>query len=151
MTEQELRKEQEQREEQEKNRNPETVPVVIQGPVLLREELEAQKTALEEERAAFERKKLEEQVARELKSRGLGAEFAPWLTGADEAESLDRVDRFERLFHGLLREELSRRLRGTEVPREPGRPQSYNRETLRQMSPREINAHWAEISSALRG
>jgi hypothetical protein len=119
-------------------------------PVLMREQLEEQRMALEAEKARFERQKLEDLVARELSVRGLGAEFAPYLTGESEEESLERVDKFDGLFRERLRAELQKRLRSQSAPREPERPQGYTREQLRRMSAGEINAHWAEIASVLR-
>lgn len=41
-------------------------------------------------------------------------------------------------------------MRGTGAPREPNRPRAYSREELRNMSPREINAHWTEVQNALK-
>jgi hypothetical protein len=119
-------------------------------PVLMREQLEEQRMALEAEKARFERQKLEDLVARELSVRGLGAEFASYLTGESEEESLERVDKCDAQFRVRLRAELQRRLRSQSAPREPERPQGYTREQLRRMSAGEINAHWAEIASVLR-
>lgn len=119
------------------------------GPVLLRQELEAERRALEEQKAAFAAQQLQNSVSRELSSRGLSQAFAPFLTGADEAESLDNVDLFEKLFRESLSKEVTRRMRGSGAPREPARARGYSRETLRGMSAQEINAHWAEISQCI--
>ena len=127
---------------------PEAPPVV--EPVLLRDELEAQRRALEAEKAAFEREKLVALVERELVSRGLAAEFAVYLTGNDEAESLAQIEAFEALFQASLRRELTRRLGSTGAPREPKGQRGYSRESLRRMSAGEINQHWEEISRTLQ-
>lgn len=119
-------------------------------PELLREALEAQRRALEAERATFAREKLTARVERTLRDRGLGEEFAPFLTGADEAESLARIDAFEALFQRRLRAELEKRLRSKTPPREPVKQRGYSRESLRQMSAGEINRHWEEIAQTLR-
>jgi hypothetical protein len=42
-------------------------------------------------------------------------------------------------------------MRGAGAPREPARSKGYSRDTLRGMSVSEINAHWDEVSRALRG
>ncbi|GEM_PF-2378683 len=119
-------------------------------PMLMREALEAERRALEAEKAAFARQKLERLVAAELAERGLSEEFADFLTGEDEAESLDRVERFEALFQQSLKAEIARRMRGKGAPREPAKPKGISRESLRSMSAKEINARWEEIAGALK-
>ncbi len=116
-----------------------------------RQRLEAERRSLEAERRAFEREKLESRVERALEQRGLGREFAAWLTGADEAESLRRVEQFEGLFQRRLRAELERRLGGSVAPREPKPHRGFSREALRRMSAGEINRNWAEIARTLEG
>ena len=120
-------------------------------PVLLRDELERQRLALEAEKAAFEREKLTALVERELVNRGLAPEFAAFLTGADEAESLMRIEAFEGLFQEALRRELTRRLGDLSAPREPSKQRGFTRERLRQMSAGEINRNWEEIQRTLKG
>jgi hypothetical protein len=129
---------------------PEVEAPPVVEPVLLRDELEAQRRALEAEKAAFEREKLVALVERELVSRGLAAEFAVYLTGNDEAESLAQIEAFEALFQASLRRELTRRLGSTGAPREPKGQRGYSRESLRRMSAGEINQHWEEISRTLQ-
>jgi hypothetical protein len=124
---------------------------VMPEPVLLRDELERQRLALEAEKAAFEREKLTALVERELVNRGLAPEFAAFLTGADEAESLMRIEAFEGLFQEALRRELTRRLGDLSAPREPSKQKGFTRERLRQMSAGEINRNWEEIQRTLKG
>lgn len=119
------------------------------GPVLLRQELEAERRALEEQKAAFAAQQLRNSVKQELSNRGFSQEFAPFLTGATEAESLDNVELFESLFRESLSKEVARRMRGGGAPREPAKARGYSRESLRGMSPKEINAHWDEISQCI--
>lgn len=116
-----------------------------------RQRLEAERRSLEAERRAFEREKLESRVARALEQRGLGGEFAAYLTGADEAESLKRVEQFEGMFRRRLRAELEKWLGGSPAPREPRRARGFTREALRRMSPGEINRNWEAISRTLEG
>jgi hypothetical protein len=105
----------------------------------------------EAEKAAFEREKLTALVERELVNRGLAPEFAAFLTGADEAESLMRIEAFEGLFQEALRRELTRRLGDLSAPREPSKQRGFTRERLRQMSAGEINRNWEEIQRTLKG
>jgi hypothetical protein len=136
-------------ERQEQTAEPEER--VMPEPVLLRDELERQRLALEAEKAAFEREKLTALVERELVNRGLAPEFAAFLTGADEAESLMRIEAFEGLFQEALRRELTRRLGDLSAPREPSKQRGFTRERLRQMSAGEINRNWEEIQRTLKG
>jgi hypothetical protein len=139
----------EEMERQEQTAEPEER--VMPEPVLLRDELERQRLALEAEKAAFEREKLTALVERELVNRGLAPEFAAFLTGADEAESLMRIEAFEGLFQEALRRELTRRLGDLSAPREPSKQRGFTRERLRQMSAGEINRNWEEIQRTLKG
>jgi hypothetical protein len=148
MKDEELEREQVQEETQAEETVVEATPIV--EPVLLRDELEAQRRALMAEKAAFAREKLVALVERELVSRGLAAEFAVYLTGNDEAESLAQIEAFEALFQASLRRELTRRLGSTGAPREPKGQRGYSRESLRRMSAGEINQHWEEISRTLQ-
>ena len=139
----------EEMERQEQTAEPEER--VMPEPVLLRDELERQRLALEAEKAAFEQEKLTALVERELVNRGLAPEFAAFLTGADEAESLMRIEAFEGLFQEALRRELTRRLGDLSAPREPSKQRGFTRERLRQMSAGEINRNWEEIQRTLKG
>lgn len=115
----------------------------------LRRQLERQRQALAAERAAFERERLTALVERELRSRGLAEEFAPFLMGESPAESLEKVERFQALYVESLRRELEGRLRLTEPPREPEQSRGWSREALRRMSAGEINRNWEEIARTL--
>lgn len=139
----------EEMERQEQTAEPEER--VMPEPVLLRDELERQRLALEAEKAAFAREKLVALVERELVNRGLAPEFAVFLSGADEAESLMRIEAFEALFQEALRRELTRRLGDLSAPREPSKQRGFTRERLRQMSAGEINRNWEEIQRTLKG
>lgn len=119
-------------------------------PVLLREALEAERRELEAQKAAFAAQKLRQAVEQELTARGLDGGFADFVTGGDEAESLDRVERFEALFRAGVAREVTRRMQGAGAPRAPKQAAGYTRESLRGMSAGEINAHWDEIANSLR-
>ncbi|MCD7837831.1 MAG: DUF4355 domain-containing protein [Clostridiales bacterium] len=140
--------EEERREEQQEPMEP-PAPQPEQGPVLMRQVLEAERKALDEEKAAFAAQRLEDAVGRELASRGLPTAFARFLTGQDEAQALEQVELFEALFRESLAQAVTERMRGTRTPREPAKGRSYSRESLRGMSRREINDHWEEITKAL--
>lgn len=120
-----------------------------EGPVLMRQALEAERKALEEQKAAFASQLLEAAVGRELASRGLPEEFARFLAGKDEEESLENVEQFEALFRESLAKAVTQRMRGVGAPREPAKKRGYSRESLKGMSTKEINAHWEEITRAL--
>ena len=90
------------------------------------------------------------ETADRLASLGLSPKFAPWLTGETSEESQARVEEFDQLFRGAVSETVTGRMSGF-VPAEPVPAPAFDRETIRGMSPREINAHWAEIQNTLKG
>ncbi len=57
--------------------------------------------------------------------------------------------RFAGLVQGQVTAALAEKLRGGEPPREPVQPQGYDRASLKQMSPREINDRWEDIMAAM--
>lgn len=90
------------------------------------------------------------ETADRLTSLGLSPKFAPWLTGETSEESQARVEEFDQLFRGAVSDTVTGRMSGF-VPAEPVPAPAFDRETIRGMSPREINAHWAEIQNTLKG
>lgn len=90
------------------------------------------------------------ETADRLASLGLSPKFAPWLTGETSEESQARVEEFDQLFRGAVSDMVTGRMSGF-VPAEPVPAPAFDRETIRGMSPREINAHWAEIQNTLKG
>ena len=64
--------------------------------------LAEEREALEEEKAAFARQRMEVAVGQELCKRNLPAAFAPWLAGETAEESAQRLDTFEVLFQEAI-------------------------------------------------
>lgn len=89
-------------------------------------------------------------VADRLVDMGLSPKFAPWLTAGTEEESFARLEAFESAFRAGVRDAVTARMAGF-APAEPVPAPALDRETIRGMSPREINAHWAEIQHTLKG
>ena len=113
-------------------------------------EYDARFAALEERSAAQAQRERQVDTADELTRLGLPAGFAPWLTGATADESHARVAEFERTFRDAVRDSVTARMAGA-APAEPVPTPAFDRESLRGMSPGEINAHWAEIQNTLKG
>ncbi len=113
------------------------------------ERLAGERAELEAERRGFEARLRQVEVARALQERGLDARFAPYLTGADEAESAGRVETFARLFQEALAQAVSSRMRGG-APRAMEQPPALSRESLHGMSRQEINRQWPQVASLLR-
>lgn len=111
--------------------------------------LAAERQALEEEKAAFARQRMEVAVGQELQKRGLPTTFAAWLAGETAEDSAQRVDTFEVLFREAVAAAVTERMRGRGAPREPQKPRGYSREELRNMTHQEINANWDAIQRAL--
>lgn len=88
-------------------------------------------------------------LERQLREAGLDPAFAPFLKGGPQEEDEARLARFAGLVQGQVTAALAEKLRGGEPPREPVQPQGYDRASLKQMSPREINDRWEDIMAAL--
>lgn len=101
-----------------------------------------------EARQALRERQVE--TADRLASLGLSPKFAPWLTGQTSEESRQRVEEFDQLFRGAVSDTVTQRMAGF-VPAEPVPAPAFDRDTIRGMTPREINAHWAEIQNTLKG
>lgn len=101
-----------------------------------------------EARQALRERQVE--TADRLASLGLSPKFAPWLTGQTSEESRQRVEEFDQLFRGAVSDTVTQRMSGF-VPAEPVPAPAFDRDTIRGMTPREINAHWAEIQNTLKG
>lgn len=113
-------------------------------------EYDARFAALEERAAAQDRRERQMETADALTKRGLPAGFAPWLTGATAEESGERVAAFESAFRAAVGDSVTARMAGC-APVESVPTPAFDRESLRGMSPGEINAHWAEIQDTLKG
>lgn len=115
-----------------------------------RAQLAREREDFEREKAEFARQQMTFAVEQELQRRGLPVEFAPWLAGETPEEAAERVDAFELRFQEAVSAAVTRRMRGQGAPREPHRARGYSREELRNLSRREINAHWEEIQRTLK-
>lgn len=113
-------------------------------------ELESQREALEEERRQWEMEKRSLKVAAFLREQGISEVFAPYFACVEEEMLEQAAEEFHAAFRQAVKEAVAQRLRGAGAPREPAKAQGYSREELRNLSAREINAHWDEVVRALR-
>lgn len=111
--------------------------------------LAEERQALEAEKAAFARQRMEVAVGQELCKRNLPAAFAPWLAGETAEESAQRIDAFEVLFQEAIAQAVTSRMRGSGAPKAPQAPRGYSWEELRNMTHQEINANWTAVQKAL--
>lgn len=128
---------------------PEEAPAETDPLAEEREALDRERAALEAERAEFNRLRMESAVEELLRRRDLPIQFAPWLAAETPEESEARVEEFALRFQEAVASAVTARLRGKGAPREPEQPGGYSREELRNLSRREINAHWEEIQRTL--
>lgn len=112
-------------------------------------QLDKDKAALREERATFERERLQVSVGAELQKRGLSADFAAYLTGEDADTSKGNIDRFESLWNAALSDAVNDRMRSDGPPKDPKAPATLDRNVLRHMSAEEINQNWDAVQKAL--
>lgn len=115
-----------------------------------RQALEEEKQALAQKEADYEHRMRQVEVADQLVQLGLPARFAGWLTGNTREESMERVGQFETAFREAVSDTVTARMGGP-IPSEPAAGPAMDLDTIRGMSPREINAHWAEIQNTLKG
>lgn len=88
-------------------------------------QLNKERAALDAERAEFARKQLQVSVGTELQKRGLSAEFAPYLTGADSEASQVAIERFESLWNAALESAINGRMR-SDPPRDSNPETDYS-------------------------
>lgn len=137
------------RQEQEENLPKTDEEVAGEQEVQEEDKLDTEREELRVLREQYERKLAELAAVEELRSRGLNVAFAPFVAAGEEASLEERVNAFEKLLHEEVRQEVMRRMRGQDAPREPARVRGYSREELKTLSAKEINAHWEEIARAL--
>ena len=89
--------------------------------------LNKDRAALDAERAAFDRERLQVTVGTELQKRGLSADFAPWLTGQDAETSQANIERFEALWNSSITAAVNHRMRSDTPPREPKPAVDYSK------------------------
>ncbi len=116
----------------------------------VRQSLEEETQALARKEADYEHRMRQVEVADQLVGLGLPSRFAGWLTGNTREESMERVGQFETAFREAVRDTVTARMGGP-VPLQPKAGAAMDLDTIRGMSPREINAHWAEIQNTLKG
>lgn len=85
-----------------------------------KEELEIEKRKLEEQKASFERDKLELQVIKELNNEGLDSSFSSFLMGKDADESFDNIKNFKKVFEEAVENAVKKEL-GGKPPRVGGK------------------------------
>jgi glucose/arabinose dehydrogenase len=113
------------------------------------EQEERLRQAVAAERGRYERLVRQVEQGRRLQAGGLDPAFAPLLLGADEQEDLQKLEDFQTLYRAQLSGAMAQLMRGVEVPEAATPTRGYDRETLRTMSPKEINDHWAEIAQTM--
>ncbi|MCD7918148.1 MAG: hypothetical protein LUF84_06835 [Clostridiales bacterium] len=113
------------------------------------EEQERLEAAVAAERVRCDDLLRQNALERQLREAGLDPAFAPFLKGGPEADDGARLALFAGLVQGQITAALAEKLRGGEPPRAPEPPRGYDRDSLKRMSPREINERWEDIVAAL--
>lgn len=81
-------------------------------------QFEKEKKEFEQKKAEFERAQLKVTVGSELQKRGLSADFAAYLTGANAESSKANIDAFEKLFNEAVQTAANERLKGGKPPKD---------------------------------
>lgn len=134
----------------EREREAAREAVLSEARAAAQAEYQERHATLDAQEADYARRMRQLGVADRLVSLGLSPQFAPWLTADTEEESFARVEAFDAAFRAGVSDAVTARMAGF-PPAEPVPAPALDRETIRGMSPREINAHWAEIQHTLKG
>ncbi len=116
-----------------------------------REELRITKEreSLASERREFEHEKLKLQAEKELVTRNLPAEFAPYIYGDNAEDTMERISTFEEQWQKALQGAIEDRLRVKSPKVGGGKNNQYTKQQLEHMTADEINANWETISQQM--
>jgi len=105
---------------------------------------------LNKERSEFERERLQLQAEKELASRKLPTEFAPYILGEDADDTFERITTFEEQWQNAIQSEIEERLK-SKTPKLGARKQShFTKEQVAGMSQEEVAANMAEIEESMK-
>lgn len=115
--------------------------------------LDKDKQTFASEKAAFEREKLVNATASELRKRNLPDFAAAHLTGADAETTAANIERFESEWRAALQSSVTNRMRGSKTPREPAPKTRLSRADLKSMTPAQIMEAYekGELTDILKG
>lgn len=113
-------------------------------------QLDKDKKAFEAEKKQFEHEQLVVSTGKELLNRGLDADFAKYLVGADAESTQARIDSFEQLFNSAVTKATNTKMKGN-PPKDPEKKSTLTMDAIKEMTPAEINARWDEVQDVLSG
>lgn len=105
---------------------------------------------LESERKEFESEKLRLQAEKELITRNLPGEFAPYIYGDDADDTMERITVFEEQWQKALQISVDERLRSKTPRLGQSKSGKFTPEQIDSMSADEINANWETISKQMQ-
>ncbi len=111
--------------------------------------LSKEREKLESERKEFENEKLKLQAEKELSTRGLPSEFAPYIYGDNAEDTLERITVFEEKWQDALQKGIEEKLKSKAPKIGVGKNNRFTKTQLEGMTPDEINSNWDQISKQL--
>lgn len=112
-------------------------------------ELDQREQELNQRDEKYKKQQLEIEAGNELQKRGLDASFKAYLTGGTAEETLERINTFEQAFNNAVSKATNDRMRGSTPPKDV-HTDTITLETVKSMTPEEINANWDAVQEVLK-
>lgn len=112
--------------------------------------LTKEREELQKERAEFERERLHLQAEKELVTRSLPADFAPYILGEDADDTFERISTFEEKWQQALDAAIQDRLKSKSPKLGAGKKKLYTKAEVEAMSRDELLANEDAITESMK-
>lgn len=103
-----------------------------------------------QQKAQFEREKLIVATGNELNALNVDPSLAEFIVGKDAEDTKSRMEAFTKVFNASIERAVENKIKGGEPMKKAPHPNSgITFESIRNMTPAEINANWEEIQKIL--
>ena len=105
---------------------------------------------LDDREAAVTRRELTAQAKDTLADKGLPTEFADILNYKDAESCNSSIEIVEKVFQNAVEKAVEERIKGGKPPKKVPGDKGITVESIKEMSPAEINANWDEVQRVLK-
>ncbi len=105
---------------------------------------------LDDREAAVTRRELTAQAKDTLADKGLPIEFADILNYRDAESCNSSIEVVEKVFQNAVEKAVEERIKGGKPPKKVPSDKGITVESIKEMSPAEINANWDEVQRVLK-
>ena len=105
---------------------------------------------LDDREAAVTRRELTAQAKDTLADKGLPIEFADILNYKDAESCNSSIEVVEKVFQNAVEKAVEERIKGGKPPKKVPGDKGITVESIKEMSPAEINANWDEVQRVLK-